>query len=118
MTLFNLKIMKLHKELSQDKWNRFDKKNQILMIGSELGRVKTWICRKDYEEARESYLRAIEIIDLTINDPKWKDCLRELLRYKELIAEAYLLKYRDLSICLNLYKTLLSWNGETERLII
>lgn len=62
--------MKFHKSLSQVKWNKFDKKNQILMIGSELDRAKTWLIKKDYEEVRESYLRAIELIDITINDPK------------------------------------------------
>jgi hypothetical protein len=46
--------MKFHKNLSQDKWNRFDKKTQALMIGSEVGRAKTWIIRKDYDKVRES----------------------------------------------------------------
>ncbi len=88
------------------------------MIGSELGRAKTWLIKKDYEEVRESYIRAIEFIDITINDPKWGKGLKELLRYKELIAGAYLLNYRDMSMCLQLYRTLLSWHGETADLII
>lgn len=62
--------MKFHKNLSQDKWNKFDKKTQILMIGSELGRAKSWLIRKGYEEVRKSYIRAIELLDITINDPK------------------------------------------------
>ena len=36
------------------------------MIGFELGRAKTWLIKKDYEEVRESYIRAIELIDITI----------------------------------------------------
>jgi len=86
------------------------------MIASEIGRAKSWITRKYFDEVRDCYLRAIELLDMTAGDPKWRNGLKEVLRFKELLGEAHLFKFNDLPFCLSLYKVLLSWNGDTDKL--
>ena len=53
---------------------------------------------------RESNVRAIELICIAINDQKKKSGLRELPRYKELMADAHLLKVFSEGIPLSLLR--------------
>src|SRR3989338_6753069 len=109
---------KFHKSITQDKWNQYPKRNQILMIASEIGRAKSWIVKSDFNKAKDCYLRAIELLDMTVGDLKWRNGWKELLRFKELLGEAYSFKFTDLSLCLSLYKTLLSWDRDTAKLAV
>lgn len=104
---------KFHKGITQNKWNQYSKRNQVLMIASEMGRAKSWIINKDSDKAKDCYLRAIELLDMTVGDFKWRNGWKELLRFKELLGEAYSFKFTDLSFCLSLYKVLLSWDRDT-----
>jgi len=108
---------KFHKNITQDKWNHYSKKNQILMMASEIGRAKSWIANKNFDEVKNCYLRAIELLDMTAGDQKWKNGWKELLRFKELLGKAYSYEFTDMSFCLSIYKVLLSWNGDTVKLI-
>lgn len=108
---------KFHKNITQGKWNQYSKKNQILMMASEIGRAKSWIANKNFDEVKNCYLRAIELLDMTVGDQKWKNGWKELLRFKELLGEAYSYEFANMSFCLSMYKVLLSWNGDTVKLI-
>jgi len=106
-------MAKYHPTLTNEKWGTYPKHYQVLSISAEFARAKAAIGKKDIIETKKSYLRAMELLDLTINDPKWKHAWKELLRFRELLGDAYCNKPRDLDYCLSLYKQLLSWTPES-----
>jgi len=85
----------LHKNLTTDRWQRFSKSQQILMITTELNRAQTWIEKNQNYETNQCYERAFELFDLTIADPKWQSGLKELLRARDILAELYLQNTKD-----------------------
>jgi len=75
-----------HHNFSKEYWYSKTKDFQILNIGSELQRAQNWIEKDKDELVNSSYDRALELIDLTREDPKWKKQLRELSRSREYLA--------------------------------
>lgn len=71
-----------------NRWQKFTKREQLLMIGSEFLRAKTWQ-RKDNEKFVSALWRALELIDLTLSDSKWKNDSQILLRLREEVARFY-----------------------------
>ena len=107
-------MAKYHPTLTVEKWASYPKHFQILSIAAEFARAKGAIGKQDIIETKKSYLRAIELLDLTIGDStKWQHAWKELLRFRELLGEAYCNKPRDEDYCLILYKQLLSWTPES-----
>lgn len=76
------------------RWKNFTTHQQLLMIGSEFMRAKTWQ-GKDQEKFLSALERALELIDLTISDAKWKDNLLMILILREEAAKFYSLKRTD-----------------------
>lgn len=70
------------------RWQKFNKREQILMIGSEFLRAKTWQ-GKDKEKFTSALWRALELIDLTLSDSKWEKDSRVLLGLREEVANFY-----------------------------
>ena len=70
------------------RWQKFNKREQLLMIGSEFLRAKTWQ-KKDNEKFVSALWRALELIDLTLSDPKWKNDSRILLGLRQEVARFY-----------------------------
>jgi len=62
---------------------------QILNIASELTRAGSWIVKNEPQMVNDCYARALELIDLTRSDPRWKTALHELSRAKEYLAYLY-----------------------------
>lgn len=81
--------LKLHKNLTLEKWSKFAKHQQILMIANELSRLLSGLNKQTYAELTECMERAIELIDLTINSQK-AHLRKELLRFRDLFAINYL----------------------------
>jgi hypothetical protein len=106
--------LKLHKNLSAEKWQSFSPGQQILMIASEFSRAESWIKKNDPEAVRRCDERAFELIDLTADDPRWSGGLRELLRFRELLAGRDAGGIMDASENRLLLKTLLSLTPESE----
>ncbi len=71
-----------------NRWEKFSKREQLLMIGSEFLRAKTWQ-EKDNEKFISALWRALELIDLTLADLKWKKDSRILLGLREEVAKFY-----------------------------
>lgn len=84
-----------HKQLDSKKWFAFPIQKQILLIASELHRANHWIAKSDVQNTNFCYERAFELVDLTVADPKWKGRLRELLRFRESLAELYTRAEKD-----------------------
>jgi hypothetical protein len=92
--------LKYHRTLTEEKWSKFPFSKQIIMIANELNRAKNWLIKNDLAEVKNCYERAFELLDLTINttankylllkENKYKNQLRELLRFREMFAEQYI----------------------------
>jgi len=82
-----------------NRWQNFTKRQQLLTIGSELMRAKTWQ-GKDQEKFLSALGRALELIDLTLSDDKWKSNLSMLLGLREEVAKFYVAKRTDDISCL------------------
>ena len=84
-----------------NRWKNFTKKQQLLTIGAEFIRAKNWQ-KKDQEKFLSALERALELIDLTLSDPKWKNNLQMILVLREEVAKFYVLKQTaDISLLYN-----------------
>mgnify|MGYP001605199481 CR=1 FL=1 len=80
----------LHKNLTQEKWNKLSKDKQILNIASELTRAKHWLDQDEKQYAGNSLDRVLELVDLTIQSRIWdKNFFREFLRWREQVGTLY-----------------------------
>ncbi|OPX26825.1 MAG: hypothetical protein B1H05_01605 [Candidatus Cloacimonas sp. 4484_140] len=103
----------LHTHLTSEKWKSFSLDKQILMIANEINRAKNWITKKDFEKVSYCHERAFELIDLTVDSFKNKSLIRELLRFRELIATEYVYRVNNDEQNMKLFKVLLSLNLES-----
>ena len=76
------------------RWQNFTKRQQILTIKSEFMRAVTWQ-NNDQEKFLLALERALELIDLTLSDKKWKNNLQMLLVLREEVAKFYTGQRRD-----------------------
>jgi hypothetical protein len=81
---------KYHKNLTPEKWQGFSKEDQILNIASEFSRAKNGLIDNDEKRVLNCLDRAFELLDLTINDPRWHRGLNELLRLRDVLAQFYI----------------------------
>ena len=77
----------LHKELAAGGWSKLSLPEQLANIGSEVSRVQKWQ-RKDENIFWGAVERALELFDLTLMDPRWRDRLREIARVREVFCDA------------------------------
>ena len=78
-----------HKELANGRWQDFSFFEQAANIGSEVERAISWRRKGNLEYSHLSFERALELLDLTINDPKNQKKLRELLRLREVLIDYF-----------------------------
>ncbi len=80
-----------HKSLAAGRWFTFSLIEQLAHVGSEIERTIIWKKRNDPEESKNSFFRALELIDLTIADPKNRNHrLREICRARELLVDHFM----------------------------
>jgi hypothetical protein len=76
----------LHRELAAGRWHKLSLVEQLGNIGSEVNRI---LLAKNNPARREKAVdRALELLDLTIADPRWKKRLKEITRARELFCSA------------------------------
>lgn len=72
----------------KERWFEFLIIEQMANIGSEIGRAINWR-NKDKNMSRASFERGLELLDLTIEDPKNKKRLKELLMVRECLSDYF-----------------------------
>ncbi len=82
--------MSQHSSLSPERWAQFNLDQQILMIGNEMNRAKRSIEFGDRQDLSLSYERVLRLLDLTVEVQRRPTLRRELLRWRDLIAELYI----------------------------
>lgn len=81
----------LHKELTVEKWQKLSFFDQMANIGAEIGRTINWK-ERDKNKSISAFERGLELLDLTIKDPKNRGRLKELCRLREMIADYFYFK--------------------------
>jgi len=98
-----------HKDLTKEKWFSLDFFAQMANIGAEIGRAINWK-KKDKNLSYAAFCRGLELLDLTIEDKKNKNKLKELCRLREIVADYFCFEniYRSTDVELNNYFNLFS----------
>jgi hypothetical protein len=81
--------MSQHASLSPERWAAFSLDQQILMIGNEMNRASRWMRSEDRSHLELCYERVLRLVDLTVEVNSRPTLLRELLHWRDLIAELY-----------------------------
>lgn len=78
-----------HRELAGGRWWTLSLAEQLGNIGSEVSRAVRWQSRNP-NVANGALARGLELIDLTLDDPRWRRSparLRELARTREVVVD-------------------------------
>jgi len=78
-----------HSSLTPERWRTFDLDQQILMIANEMNRTGRFVERAEVEPVRRGYVRVLRLTDLTVACHRRTALWRELLRWRDLVAEMY-----------------------------
>ncbi|OGH21422.1 MAG: hypothetical protein A2958_01365 [Candidatus Levybacteria bacterium RIFCSPLOWO2_01_FULL_38_13] len=79
-----------HKNLSKKHWFNMRLVEQMANIGSEVERTIIWKNKGNKQYQKLAFERALELIDLTLKDPKNRMRLKELCRMREVLVDWYL----------------------------
>ena len=81
--------MSQHAGLSPERWARFSLDQQVLMIANEMNRAAKLLGDADRDRLSNAYERALQLVDLTVQVNARRSLRRELLRWRDLVAELY-----------------------------
>ncbi len=79
--------MAYHAVLAAGRWFKLTLAEQLGNVGSEVSRMGNWK-DKNQKLYLKAFERALELLDLTIADLRWKNGLKELTRARELLCDA------------------------------
>lgn len=80
-------IVHRHRDLAAGRWGQLSLAEQLANIGSEVGRMLRWQGRDEHLMIG-AFDRALELLDLTLADPRWRGRRREIARARELLCDA------------------------------
>lgn len=78
-----------HKHLAEGRWREFSFIEQMAHIGSEIERTILWREKGNPEYSNLAFERALELIDLTIDNAKTGPRLREVARMCEALGDHF-----------------------------
>jgi hypothetical protein len=78
-----------HTSLAAGRWHTLPLAEQLANVGSDVARVRRWE-KRDPELCEKAFERALELLDLTISDSRWRGRRKELTRVRELLCDAML----------------------------
>lgn len=83
-------MIPLHSSLAGGRWHTLSLAEQLGNIGSEVSRARLSE-GKDASRFDGAFFRALELVDLTLDDPRWRKArrLKEIARVREVICDAY-----------------------------
>jgi hypothetical protein len=80
-------IVRQHRDLAAGRWGQLSLAEQLANVGSEVGRMLRWR-ERDPRLATGAFDRALELLDLTLADSRWRGRLSEIARARELLCDA------------------------------
>ena len=78
-----------HPSLAAGRWQTFSLMEQLANIGSEVERALNWLNKNNPEYSRLAFARALELLDLTIADPRHRRRLKEMTRLREVLLDFF-----------------------------
>lgn len=78
-----------HPGLAAGGWDRLSLPQQLGNVGGEVSRALRWR-NKDALLYESAMLRALELLDLSLQDARWRRRLKEIARARELLCDAWL----------------------------
>lgn len=79
----------IHQNTQGERWFSLSLVEQLANVGSEVSRSLSARARGKEERARSAAFRALELFDFTIEDPKNRYRLKEILRARELFCDFF-----------------------------
>lgn len=73
----------------EERWSQFSLIEQMANVGSEVGRTINWNKKGNTKMSINSLYRALELLDLTVDDKKNKNSLKEILRVREALVDFF-----------------------------
>ena len=77
----------VHKNLAAGRWRELSLMEQLGNIGSEVSRA-AMAQGKDEKRFENAFERALELFDLTLDDPRWRGRKQEIARAREVFCDA------------------------------
>jgi len=82
--------MKIHKDLTPERWFKFSILEQLANVGTDIERAIQWRKREEIEDSKMAFERAMDLLELTIADPKNQGArLKELLIVREALIDYF-----------------------------
>lgn len=78
-----------HQQLAHGRWQQFSLMEQLAHVGSEVDRAAHWLKKSDTINSRHSIDRALELIDLTLDDQRWNKRRKEIVRAREVLCDHF-----------------------------
>jgi len=82
-------VLKHHVGLTPERWSQFSILMQLGNVSADVGRMIKWRNSGNHVQSENAFERALELMYLTIIDPKNKKRLRELLLAREAIKDYF-----------------------------
>ncbi len=80
----------IHKGLTLEHWFKFSLFEQLANVGMDIERTIQWKKNGNADYSKKAFDRALELLDLTIADPKNRGgSLKELLRTREALIDYF-----------------------------
>lgn len=76
----------IHKDLANGKWFTLSLSKQMGNIGSEIHRLVLFQ-KRDQNQFDSALDRALELIDLTLADTRWRKRYKEIARVREILCD-------------------------------
>lgn len=80
-----------HRDLASGRWWELSIFDQLGHVGSEISRATSWMSRNP-DVGRRALYRALELLDLTLDDPRHRKSsarLREISRTREIVVDFF-----------------------------
>jgi hypothetical protein len=84
-----------HATLTLERWAAFPRDEQLLMIANEMNRASKLLAPQDESRLTKAYERTLQLTDLTVAARPARGLTRELLRWRDLIAQLYVSPARE-----------------------
>ena len=78
-----------HQELALGRWNELSLVEQMANIGSEVERALRWRSKNNSEYCMSAFERALELLDITLDNCKKKAHLKEIARTREILVDFF-----------------------------
>jgi hypothetical protein len=107
--------MAQHAGLSAERFALFSRAQQLLAIANEMNRASKLFQPEDRSRLRSAYERVLALLDLTVEVNDSRSLRRELLRWRDLVAEQYVSPAPDPQAHARAFRALLQFDPETWR---